>query len=94
MAAPFTLGQAADLTDLSIQNIFLKSSDPAVMYPKFFNTRTTTDLYEKDSSLSGLGEADFTDENSVITSDTPVQGYDKTYTQNLVTLLLPITFKM
>lgn len=94
MASPYNIAQAADLVNLSIQKIFLKSSDPEVMYPKYFNVRTTTDLYEKDSSLSGLGEADFVSENAVITSDSPVQGYDKTYTQEMVGVVLSFTFKM
>src|ERR1044072_9688138 len=94
MAAPYTIGQAADLVDLSIQKVWLKSSDPEVQYTKYFNYRTTEDYYEKDSSLSGLGEASFTDENAVIYSDTPVQGYDKTYVQEVVSLIVPFTFKM
>ena len=94
MAAPLNLAQAADLIDKSIQNVYLKSSDPEVMYPKFFNVRSTTDYYEKDSSLSGLGEAGFVDDNAVIVSDTPVQGYDKTYTQNMVGIIIPFTFRM
>lgn len=88
------IAQAADLVDLSIQNIYEKSSEPTLSYPKYFNVRTTEDYYEKDSSLSGLGEADFVDENGVIISDTPVQGYKKTYTQNMVGVIVPFTFKM
>lgn len=94
MSAPFNIGQAADLVDLSIQNIFSKSSEPDLNYRKYFNVRTTEDYYEKDSSLSGLGEADFVDENGVIIADTPVQGYKKTYTQNMVGVIVPFTFKM
>jgi len=94
MANPFTIGQAADLVDLSIQNIFKKSSEPEVMYKKYFNFRTTDDYYEKDSSLSGLGEADFVDENAVITSETPVQGFDKTFTQTMIAKILPISHRM
>lgn len=94
MSAPFNIAQAADLVDLSIQKIYSKSSDPDLMYPKYFNVRSTEDYYEKDSSLSGLGEADFVDENGVIISDTPVQGYKKTYTQNMVGVIVPFTFKM
>jgi len=74
MSAPLNIAQAADLVDLSIQKVFLKSSEPEAQYKKYFNARTTEDFYEKDSSLSGLGEADFVDENSVIVSDVPVQG--------------------
>ena len=94
MSAPLNIGQAADLVDLSIQNVYAKTSEPDVMYKKYFNVRTTEDYYEKDSSLSGLGEADFVDENAAIISDTPVQGYKKTYTQNMVGMIVPFTFKM
>jgi hypothetical protein len=60
MPAPLTIGQAADLVDLSIQNIYPKTSVPEAQYRKYFNYRTTEDYYEKDSGLSGLGEADKT----------------------------------
>ena len=94
MSAPMNIAQAADLVDLSIQKIYEKASEPTLTYPKYFNVRTTEDLYDKDSSLSGLGEADFVDENGVIISDTPIQGYKKTYTQNMVGTIVPFTFKM
>jgi len=92
--APLNIAQAADLVDISIQNVFEKSSEPELMYPKYFNVRKTDDYYEKDSSLSGLGEADFVDENGVIISDVPVQGYDKTYTQAMVGTIVPFTYQM
>ncbi len=88
------IAQAADLVDVSIQKIFSKTTSPELSYKKYFNVRTTTDYYDKDSSLSGLGEADFVDENGIIASDTPVQGYDKTYTQNMVGKIVPFTFQM
>ena len=94
MAAPLTISQAPDLVDRSMQLVFTKASEPDLQSPKYFNTRKTTDYYEKDSSLSGLGEADFVDENSVIVSDTGVQGYDKTYTQNMISLIYPFSWKM
>jgi hypothetical protein len=94
MSAPLTINQAADLVDLSIQKIFQKMEDPKLTYPKYFNVRKTSDLYEKDSSMSGLGEADFVDENGVIQSDTPIQGYDKTYTQNMVGTIVSFSHQM
>jgi hypothetical protein len=94
MSAPLNIGQAADLVDLSIQDVYEKASEPEVLYSKFFNVRHTEDYLEKDSSLSGLGEADFVDENAAIISDTPVQGYKKVYTQNMVGVIVPFTFKM
>jgi hypothetical protein len=94
MSAPLNIAQAADLVDLSIQNVYAKASEPKLSYPLYFNVRKTEDYYEKDSSLSGLGEADFVDENGIIISDTPVQGYKKTYTQNMVGTIIPFTFQM
>lgn len=78
------LAQAADTIDLSVQKMWLKSSDPEPLFKKYFNYRTTEDYYEKDSSITGLGIADFTPENGVIVADVPIQGYKKTYTQNQV----------
>ena len=94
MPAPLTLGQAADLVNKAIQNIWLKTSTPEEKYKSYFNFRTTTDYYEKDSSLSGLGEADYVSENAVITSDIPVPGYDKSYAQEMIAKLLPISYQM
>lgn len=94
MSAPLSINQAADLVDLSIQKIFEKSAEPENVYSKYFNVRTTEDYYEKDSSLSGLAQADFVDENGVIMADTPVQGYKKVYTQNMVGIIVPFTFQM
>jgi hypothetical protein len=93
-SGPMNIAQAADLVDLSIQRVFLKSSDPEVQYPKYFKTRTTEDYYEKDSSLTGLAESDFVDENAVLMLDVPIQGYKQTYTQNMVGIIIPFTFQM
>jgi len=92
-----TLGDAVDLTDRAIQSIFLKESklEKTRFYDKYFNLVTgVTDYYEKDSSLSGLGQAARISENAVIVSETPVQGYDKTYTQVEYGKMLPVTKKM
>lgn len=69
-------------------------AEPEVIYPKYFNVRTTEDYYEKDSSLSGLTQADFVDENGIIFSDVPVQGYKKVYTQNMIGIIVSFTFQM
>lgn len=92
--APLNIAQAADLVDLSVQKVFEKASEPDVEYIKYFKVRKTEDYYEKDSSLSGLGEADFVDENGVIISDVPVQGFKKIYTQNMIGVIIPFTFQM
>lgn len=94
MSAPLNIAQAADLVDLSIQKVFQKMAEPEKTYDKYFNVRSTDDYYDKDSSLSGLTQADFVDENGVIMSDVPVQGYKKTYTQNMVGIIVSFTFQM
>jgi len=92
-----SLGDAVDLTDVAIQKIFLKQSDieKTKYYDQYFNVVSgVTDYYTKDSSLSGLGQAARITENAVIISETPVQGYDKTYTQVEYGKLLPVTKQM
>lgn len=93
MAAPLNLGQIADTTNLAIQKIFKKEASLDMMLKKFYNFRTTEDYIEKDSSLSGLKEAEFTDENAEFLEDVPVQGYDQTYTQQAVDILVPYTYR-
>jgi len=83
MSSPFNLGQFVDATNLAIQKIVKKEAEPELMLKKYYNFRTTEDLYEKDSSISGLKEAEFTDENSTVTEDVPVQGFDQSLTRIL-----------
>lgn len=96
MPNPLTLADAADLVDVSIQQIWLKGSEQESKdYASYFNTESgVTDYYLKDSSLTGLGYAGRVLENAVITAKTPVQGYDKTYTQIQFGILLSITKPM
>lgn len=97
MGAPLTLAQAVDLTDVAIQDIYLKESklEKKKVYDKYYNVVTgVTDYYSKDSSLSGLGNAARIAENAVVTSEVPVQGYDKTYTQVEFGKMMPVTKKM
>src|SRR3990167_5127398 len=81
MSAPLNLGQISDAVDLSIQKYFKKDSEVELQLKKYYNFRTTEDLYEKDSGLTGLSEATFTAENAQITEDAPIETFDKTYTQ-------------
>lgn len=80
---PMTLGDAADLTDVAIQKIWIKVSDleKDVFYSKYFNVESgVTDRLLQDSSLTGLGNAARIIENAVITGEAPIQGNDQTYT--------------
>ena len=91
-ASPLVLGAVADTTNKAIQKMFKKDSDAqdgALQLRKYYNYRTTEDYIEKDSSLSGLSEAEFTDENAEITEDVPVQGYDVTLRMPFMSMVSP-----
>ena len=96
MPNPLSLSDAADLVDLSIQQIWLKGSDKeSRLFEQYFNVETgVQDYYIKDSSLSGLGYAGRIVENAAITAASPVQGFDRTYTQVQFGVLLPFTKPM
>lgn len=93
MASPLNLGQIADTVNLAIQKMFKKDSAVELQLKKYYNFRTTEDYIEKDSSLSGLSEAEFTDENAEISEDVPIQGYDQTYTQEAVDVIVPFSYR-
>lgn len=96
MAIPFNLTDAGDLIDVSIQDIWLKGSEKeSRLFEQYFNAETgVSDYYLKDSSLSGLGYAGRIVENAAVTAQSPVQGYDKTYTQVQFGVLLAFTKMM
>lgn len=93
MSSPLNLGQISDTVNLAIQKMFKKDSAVELQLKKYYNFRTTEDYIEKDSSLSGLSEAEFTDENSEISEDVPIQGYDQTYTQEAVDVIVPFSYR-
>ena len=96
MPNPLSISDAADLVDLSIQDIFLKGSEKeSRLFEQYFNVETgVVDYYVKDSSLSGLGYAGRIAENAAVTAASPVQGFDKTYTQVQYGVLLSFTKMM
>lgn len=96
MPNPLSLTDAADLVDVSIQEIFLKGSEKeSRLFEQYFNVETGVQDYTlKDSSLSGLGYAGRIVENAAVTAASPVQGFDKTYTQVQYGILLSFTKPM
>ena len=96
MASPLQLSDAADLIDVSIQDIWLKGSEnESQLYKQYFNVETgVVDYYLKDSSLSGLAYAGRVVENAAIISSSPIQGFDKTYTQVAFGLVTSFTKAM
>jgi len=94
---PLFIADAADLVDKSIQKIALKGSTKfqTNYYEEFMNVeRGITDYYMKDSSISGLGYAGRVVENAIVPAESPIQGYDKTYTQVQFGKVLPVTKMM
>ena len=91
-----TIGQAADLVDLSIQKVWLKGTvEDREFYTKFCNvTKGVTDYYMKDTSLSGLGSASRVTESATIVAEAPVQGFDQTFTQVLYGKLMSFSWHM
>jgi len=95
MPNPLTISDAADLVDVSIQNIWLKPSEKMTFYDQYFNVETgVSDYYLKDSSLSGLSYAGRMLENAVTVAQSPIQGYDKVYTQVEFGVILSVTKMM
>lgn len=97
MPNPLNISDAADLTDPAIQEIWLKGGQMTkqTYYEKYYNVETgVTDYTLRDSSLSGLGYASRVVENAVITSESPVQGFDKSYTQVRYAKVLSFTHQM
>lgn len=90
---PLAIGDAADLVDVSIQHIWLKGSEKESRdFAQYYNVESgVTDYYLKDSSISGLGYAGRILENAVITAQSPVEGFDVTYTQVQFGVLLSVT---
>jgi len=85
--SPMMVAQAANAIDKSVQKYFQKESTPELQLKKYMNFRTTTDYYEKDAGISGLGEASFTNENASIKEDVPIETNKKTYTQQQIDIL-------
>lgn len=93
---PQRIDQVADLYNPAIQKMFLKMAEkPETQFDQYFNVDSSvTDLVLKDSSMSGLAEADFTGaENATIKGEVPVLGYTQTYTQAMLSTLTAFTWK-
>lgn len=92
---PFDLDAAADLTDLSIQEIWIKSGGDLKEYHKdYYNVEPVTDYIVKDSSLTSVDVFSKIPESGNIPADSPHQGFDKSYTQAFFAGMLRITRPM
>ena len=96
MPNPLQLADAVDLIDVSIQDIFKKGSEKETQtFKQIYNVESgVVDYYLKDSSMSGLDYAGRIIENAAVTAQSPVQGFDKTYTQVQFGVLMSFTKPM
>ena len=93
MPNPLSLTDAVDLTNIAIQDVWIKGSEKdSQFYKDYYNVETGVVDYEvRDSSISGLGYAGRITENAAVTAASPVQGFDKTYTQVQYGILMSFT---
>lgn len=89
---PFDINAAADLVDLSIQEIWIKSPADLKEYHKdFVFVEPVTDYITKDSSLTAIKAFSKIAENGQIPAGSPNQGFKQTYTQSFFSGMLRIT---
>ena len=92
---PFDIDAASDLTDLSIQKIWLKSkADLKEYHQDYYHVEPVDDLIVKDSSVTSISTFSKIAENQRIPADSPHQGFDQTYTQSFFAGMLRITRPM
>jgi len=92
---PFDLDAASDLTDLSIQEIWIKSPADLEEYHKdYYYVEPVSDYITKDSSLTSISTFSKIPENGNIPADSPYEGFRQTYTQSFFSGMLRITRPM
>lgn len=92
---PFDLDAASDLTDLSIQEIWIKSpADLEEYHDRYYYVEPVPDYITKDSSLTSISTFSKVPENGNIPADSPYEGFKQTYTQSFFSGMLRITRPM
>lgn len=92
---PFDLDAASDLTDLSIQEIWIKSpADLEEYHDEYYYVEPVPDYITKDSSLTSISTFSKIPENGVIPADSPYEGFRQTYTQSFFSGMLRVTRPM
>ncbi len=83
---------AADLVDLSVQEIWIKSPADLTEYHKeFVFVEPVTDYITKDSSITAIKAFSKIAENGQIPAGSPNQGFKQTYTQSFFSGMLRVT---
>lgn len=92
---PFDLNAASDLTDLSVQEVWIKSPADLKEYHKdYYYVDPVSDYITKDSSLTSTNTFSKIPESGNIPADSPYQGFKQTYTQSFFAGMLRITRPM
>lgn len=92
---PFDLDAASDLTDLSVQQIWIKSpADLEEYHKEYYYSEPVPDYITKDSSLTSISTFSKIPENGNIPADSPYEGFKQTYTQSFFSGMLRITRPM
>ena len=83
MSSPLTISAVADAVNPAIQKMWLKvASKMPTYYDKMYHVTTgVTDLFSRESNLSGYKSASRVVENAVILAQSPIQGFDQTFEQ-------------
>lgn len=94
-SVPFDINTAADLVDLSIQDIWIKSPADLTEYHKdYYFTDPVKDYIVKDSSITAVSAFSKIPENGNIPANSPHPGFKQTYTQSFFAGMLRITRPM
>jgi len=94
-AVPFDINAAADLTDLSIQEIWIKSpADVKEYFRDYYYSEPVSDYIVKDSSLTSVSTFGKIPENGNIPAGSPAQGFKQTYTQSFFAGMIRVTRPM
>ena len=89
---PLDINAAADLVDLSIQEIWIKTpADLTKYHEQFVYVEPVTDYITKDSSITGVKTFSKIAENGSIPAGSPNAGFKQTYTQSFFSGMLRIT---
>lgn len=92
---PFDLDAASDLTDLSIQEIWIKSpADMEEYHDEYYYVEPVEDYITKDSSLTAISTFSKIPENGNIPADSPYEGFRQVYTQSFFSGMLRVTRPM
>jgi len=93
---PLDLNSAADLVDVAIQKAWgsWDNKEPE-NFNKICNVETgVTDYYLKETDISDLGLAGRITQNASVIAESPVQGFDQTFTQVEFGKMLAVTKHM